>query len=88
MFPREAMGFGDVYFIAGIGAFLGWKAVFFTIAAASMVGAVVGLLLLALGPKSHSLNIPFAPYLSLGALLWMFAGAEIVTWYFGLMRAG
>ena len=85
VFPREAMGFGDVKFIAGIGAFLGWKAVFFSIAAASMVGSVVGVLLLVSGPKTRSLKIPFGPYLSLGALLWMFAGAEIVHWYYGLL---
>ncbi len=85
IFPREAMGYGDVYFIAGIGAFLGWKAVFFTVAAASMVGSVVGVALLLLGPKSRSLKIPFGPYLSVGALAWMFAGPRIVEWYLGLM---
>ena len=85
VFPREAMGFGDVKFIAGIGAFLGWKAVFFTVAAASMVGSVVGVALLLLGPKSRSLKIPFGPYLSVGALLWMFSGPRIVAWYLGFM---
>ena len=85
VFPREAMGFGDVKFIAGIGAFLGWKAVFFTVAAGSLVGSVVGVTLLALGPKSRSLKIPFGPYLSAGALLWLFAGPGIVAWYLGLM---
>ena len=86
VFPREAMGFGDVKFIAGIGAFLGWKAVLFTVAAASMVGSVVGVALLVSGPKTRSLKIPFGPYLSVGALLWMFAGPRIVEWYLGLMR--
>lgn len=86
VFPREAMGFGDVKFIACIGAFLGWKAVFFTIAAASMVGAVVGGGLLLLGPKARSLKIPFGPYLSLGAMAWMFVGPQVVRWYLGLMR--
>ena len=85
VFPREAMGFGDVKFIAGIGAFLGWKAVFFTVAAGSLVGSVVGVALLALGPKTRSLKIPFGPYLTVGAMLWLFAGPRIVAWYLGLM---
>lgn len=85
VFPREAMGFGDVYFLAGIGAFLGWKAILFTVALGSLVGSVVGITLLVLGPKTRSLKIPFGPYLSVGALLWLFAGPGIVAWYLGLM---
>lgn len=86
VFPREAMGFGDVKFIAAIGAFLGWRAVFFSIASASLVGSVFGIGLLLLGPKARSLKIPFGPYLSLGALLWLFAGPKLVHWYLGLIH--
>ena len=79
--PREAMGFGDVKFIACIGAFLGWKAVFFTVMSASTFGAVVGLVAIALGQRQWSARIPFGPYLALGALVWFFTGPELVRAY-------
>ncbi|MCK9588513.1 MAG: prepilin peptidase [Terrimicrobiaceae bacterium] len=80
--PREAMGFGDVKFLACIGAFLGWQAVLFTFFASSIIGCVAGIagILLARG-KARTI-LPFGPYLALGAALWLFGGRELADWYF------
>ena len=83
-FKRDAMGFGDVKFIACIGAFLGWEAVLFTVMSASFLGAIIGGLPLLIGKREWSAKIPFGPYLSLGALLWLFHGPELVAWYLAL----
>lgn len=84
--PREAMGLGDVKFMACIGAFLGWQAVVFTIAASSLIGAVVGLGTLAATRGKAGGKIPYGPYLALGAVLWLACGPQIRDWYFDLMR--
>jgi leader peptidase (prepilin peptidase)/N-methyltransferase len=83
--PREAMGRGDLKFIAAIGAFLGWRAVLCSIFAGSLVGSLVGLTSLLLGRREWSAKIPFGPYLALGALIWMFFGARLLAWYVGLV---
>jgi leader peptidase (prepilin peptidase)/N-methyltransferase len=83
--PREAMGFGDVKFIACIGAFLGWKAVLFTVVSASVFGSVLGMALILLGRREASGRIPFGPYLALGATLWIFAGPAMIEWYLRLL---
>jgi leader peptidase (prepilin peptidase)/N-methyltransferase len=86
--PREAMGFGDVKFIACIGAFLGWQAVLFTIFSASIIGSVAGIAGIALARDRAGVRIPFGPFLALGALLWLFGGRELAEWYFGSLRGG
>ena len=80
--PREAMGFGDVKFIACIGAFLGWQAVLFTIFSSSIIGCIAGLAGLFLARDKAGSRIPFGPFLALGAALWLFGGRELTDWYF------
>jgi leader peptidase (prepilin peptidase)/N-methyltransferase len=83
--PREAMGRGDLKFLAAIGAFLGWRAVLFSVFAGSLAGSVVGVATMALGQRAWSARIPFGPYLALGALGWMFFGPSLVGWYADLL---
>ena len=80
-FPREAMGLGDVKLTAAIGAFTGWAGALFTIPAASLIGAVYGIVTILLGRRDWSLKIPFGPYLALGAVLWIFCGKQLIEWY-------
>lgn len=84
--PREAMGRGDLKFLAAIGAFLGWQAVLCAIFAGSLLGSLVGLTSMVLGKRAWSAKIPFGPYLALGALIWMFFGVHLLGWYIGLLR--
>lgn len=84
--PREAMGFGDVLLIAMIGSFLGWKAVLFTIVAASVLGSVFAMVTRLIGKTEWSAKIPFGPYLAAGAMIWLFYGVQFLEWY--LMRTG
>jgi leader peptidase (prepilin peptidase)/N-methyltransferase len=83
--PREAMGRGDLKFLASIGAFLGSQAVLFSIFAGSLLGSIVGLVTLVVGKRMWSTKLPFGPYLALGALTWMFYGRALIQWYLGLL---
>src|SRR5216684_3875917 len=84
--PREAMGRGDLKFLAAIGAFLGWRGVLFSIFAGSVVGSVVGLITLLVGKRVWSAKLPFGPYLAVSALTWMFFGEKFVQWYLQLLN--
>ena len=85
--PREAMGRGDLKFLAAIGAFLGWRAVLFSLFAGSLLGSIVGLITLVVGKRVWSAKLPFGPYLAFGALTWMFFGDAFLRWYLGLVSA-
>ena len=79
--PREAMGLGDVKFMAAIGAFLGWQAAIFTLVVASMTGAAYGGSMVALHKQKWSGRLYFGPFLALAATIWIFAGPALVDWY-------
>ena len=86
LFKREGMGGGDVKLLAMIGAFLGWKSVILTILLSSLIGSVTGILIMVLKGKDFKYAIPFGPFLSLGAVISLFYGENLIRWYLYLNR--
>ncbi len=85
---KEGMGYGDFKLLALIGAWGGWQALPLTILLSSLVGAVLGLLLLRLRGADHGTPIPFGPYLAIAgwiALLW---GETITAGYLRIAGMG
>jgi leader peptidase (prepilin peptidase)/N-methyltransferase len=74
--PREAMGFGDVKFMAAIGAFLGWQATLFALFVSSLLGSVVGVVGMTLKGRERFARIPYGPYIAAAAVIWIFLPDE------------
>ena len=83
---KEGMGGGDIKLLAMNGAFIGWKGVIFTIFISSVIGTLVGMAFMAIFRKNLKFAIPFGPFLSLGAIVYLFFGQSIINWYFLMSR--
>jgi leader peptidase (prepilin peptidase)/N-methyltransferase len=96
-FRKEAMGFGDVTFLAMIGSFLGWQAAVLTFFLAPFFGlghalwkiVAIGLRGLS-GRKSSAADheMPFGPYLGMAALFLILTWPRVwplAAWYFATL---
>ncbi len=81
---EEGMGLGDVKMLAMVGAFLGWKGVLVTLFFGSLLGAVVGLALIATGRGALGSKLPFGSFLAAGAAIALFWGRAMAEAYLGL----
>ena len=79
---KEGMGGGDIKLLAMIGAFTGWQGVLFTIFIASATGSLIGGALMLFAQKNLKFAVPFGPFLSLGAITYIFFGPELIYWYY------
>jgi len=86
LFKRDGMGGGDVKLLAMIGAFLGWKAVILTILLSSFIGSIIGITVMLIKGKDFKYAIPFGPFLSLGAVISLFWGENLISWYLYINR--
>jgi leader peptidase (prepilin peptidase) / N-methyltransferase len=83
--PR-ALGFGDVRLALLIGFGLGWLGAayaFLGFILASILGALVGMAMIAMGKAGRRTPIPFGTFLAAGAVLAALAGSPVVNWYLG-----
>ena len=80
---RHGLGMGDVKLLAGIGGWWGYQAILPTLLTASVTGSIVGLSLIALQRKlDMKREIPFGPFLALGALIYVFSQQNIIDLLF------
>ena len=83
---EEGMGGGDIKLLAMIGAATGVKGVLFTLFAGSLLGTLAGAaVMVATRTANHKLKIPFGPFLSAGAVAYIFCGSRLIQWYFGVI---
>ncbi|MEZ0492954.1 A24 family peptidase [Kineococcus sp. TBRC 1896] len=81
------MGFGDVKLAGVLGLYLGWlgwSELLVGAFLAFLVGGVVSIGLVAFGRAGRRSRIPFGPFMLLGAVTAVFAGAALGQWYVGL----
>ncbi len=69
---KEGMGYGDFKLLAALGAWFGIGAIPTLILASSLVGAVVGILLIVTGNQGRDTPMPFGPFLAGAGLLHLF----------------
>ncbi|MBE9029129.1 prepilin peptidase [filamentous cyanobacterium LEGE 11480] len=88
VFRRPAMGDGDAFLAAMMGAWLGWKYLLLAIFLAALVGAIVGMGGRLFGQMQKFQKMPFGPCLALGAALSVFIGHGLLSSYLALFAVG
>lgn len=82
---KEGMGFGDFKLLAAIGALLGWQALPVVILLSSLVGAIVGVTIIAFTGRDKNIPIPFGPYLAAAGWIAMLWGESLSNWYYSFL---
>ncbi len=78
---KEGMGYGDFKLLAALGAWLGWQLLPVIILLASLVGAVVGILMMIIARRGKDIPIAFGPYLAAAGLIALLYGDELISFW-------
>ena len=78
------MGFGDVKLVILLGLLLGFPNIIPALFLAFALGAVIGLLSMKFKKLGLKSEIPFGPFLVVGAFIALFFGNYLVEWYLNL----
>ncbi len=78
---KEGMGYGDFKLLALLGAWLGWQYLPLIILLSSLVGAVIGVLMIVFRQHDVTKPIPFGPYLAAAGWLALIWGNDLNDFY-------
>ena len=78
---KEGMGYGDFKLLAALGAWMGWQSLLPIIILSSLVGAILGLLMIVAMGRNKSVPIPFGPFLAGAGFIMLIWGPQVSTFY-------
>ena len=78
---KEGMGYGDFKLLAALGAWMGWQMLPLIILLSSVVGAVVGLILIGTGRLKKDKPMPFGPFIAAAGWIALIWGERIIDFY-------
>ena len=78
---KDGMGYGDFKLLAALGAWLGWQSLLVIILLSSLVGAIVGSIILLANKQGRNTAIPFGPYLAAAGWIAFLWGDQIIDAY-------
>ena len=82
---QGGMGGGDIKLMAAAGVFLGWKLILLSLFLASLAGCLAAIVILVSGKGHLKSAVPFGPFLSVGMILAVLYGSQLVQWYLSLI---
>jgi leader peptidase (prepilin peptidase)/N-methyltransferase len=83
---KEGMGYGDFKLLAALGAWLGWQLLVPIVLLSSVVGAVIGIVLIVVKGRDHNVPLAFGPYLAIAGGIALFLGPSLVAFQQNLLR--
>jgi leader peptidase (prepilin peptidase) / N-methyltransferase len=81
---KEGMGYGDFKLLAALGAWLGWQMLLPIVLTSALVGAMVGIALIALQGRDRAAPMAFGPFLAAAGWIMLMFGPDLVARYLGL----
>ena len=81
---KEGMGYGDFKLLAALGAWMGPGALLPVVLLSSLVGAIIGGLLIALRRHGREVPMPFGPFIAMAGWIWFVAGEPLLQGYLQL----
>ncbi|WP_217586971.1 prepilin peptidase [Lentibacillus saliphilus] len=85
LISKGGMGAGDMKLFGVIGIVLGFKQTLLAFFLSTIIGALIGIILLMTEVIGRKQQIPFGPYIVIGTLLTYFFGENLANWYFELL---
>ncbi len=84
LISKGGMGGGDLKLFALLGFVLGIKQVLFAFLMSCLLGAIIGVFLMALGKTKRKQPMAFGPYIVIATLFTYYFGDGVIDWYLSI----